>query len=176
MRSIFRFTTAAYFFIGFVVFAGGCSGGCKPGMKAFDVNLEVGPGLHNQTVVVDLTGVSTANEDDWSSVSLDQYFSTTDSTQFRQSHRSQGLIHTMEFRAGDGEHTATLSRNDPIWQTWEAGNASWLYIVTQAGAANYKKRLPLDKCRWDKETETLNIRITPAGISPQEAPLPMARE
>ncbi|MGI9014686.1 MAG: hypothetical protein ACR2GY_10605 [Phycisphaerales bacterium] len=156
-----------------VCLAGGC--GCTSKMKTFDIAVEVAPGLHSQTVVVDISGVSIANDNDWNNVPLNAYWATSDPAKFRESHRSQNLVHTMEFRAGESVHTATLSKSDPMWNTWKTQNAMWLYIVAEAGASQYRKKLTLDSCTWDTKTNTLNIMITPSGIQPQQSPLPEKR-
>lgn len=143
----------------------GCS--CDGRMKKFDLSIQLDPQLRNQTVLVDLVGVSDPNAEEWDAKDPAQYWRQGDS--FRSIHLRDGLIHPIEFVAGSGILSNELSRKDDIWNRWKREDAINLYVMVELQSRRHSKTITLDCGRWEDVSE-LDIRITPDGIFQRQSP------
>ena len=153
-----------------VVIAGfsliGCA--CDGRMRSFDVSVQLDPQLRNQTVLVDLVGVSDPNAEEWDAKSLPEYWRQGDS--FRAIQLRDGFVEPMEFVAGSGTMSKTLDRKNEIWARWKREDAINLYVITELQSRRFRKAITLDCGRWDEDLKELEIRITPDGIFQRQSP------
>ncbi len=146
----------------------GCA--CEGRMKGFDIVINLDPSIQNQSVLVDISAVSSASESRWNAKDDREYWSTRDPEQFRQGQIDRGLIHSMRFVGGSNVSTATLGRGDPIWPVWKEQDAITLFVLAELDTQPYRQTLTLDCGCWDDETSQLVFTVARSGIFPQQAP------
>jgi len=146
----------------------GCA--CEGQMKAFDIVVNLDPSVQNQSVLVDISAVSSASEARWNAKDDRQYWSSNDPEQFRQGQIDRGLVYRMRFVGGSGQTSATLERGDPIWPVWKEQDAITLYVLAELETQPYRQTMTLDCACWDDETRQLVFTIARSGIFPQQAP------
>ncbi len=181
MRTISRAAVAA---IGLMVgvmalVTGGC--GCTPGMDRFnvevalDLSLAQRPGGPPQ-ITVDLVGLNDTQVSAWSSKRMTEYWTPND----RLRAESKSFRREMTFGPGNAG-PKRLEKSDPIWDTWKSRGAMHLFALAelpaaaadQPGDADGRRRiLPLDRCRWDSRTETLQFVVQASQIECLTPPKP----
>ncbi len=134
-------------------------GACGPKYAAFDVQVSLDPAMARDgrypAVEVDLVAVSSNERDRWISKPVSEYFSGND--QFRR----DASKYTMRF-SNETPGPLTLSRRDPIWQTWKGRQELFIMAnlggVSGSGASDPRRLvLSLDTRRWpgDRKLEIL---------------------
>lgn len=138
---------------------GGC--GCSPSMGKFNVEVALDPSLSERAggppqITVDLVGLNDTQVAAWTGKSMTQYWTPND----RLRVEAKSYQHEMSFGPGNAS-PKTLSKSDPIWEVWKSRQAMHLFVLAdlpgaagdQPGDADgRRKMLPLDKCRWEKDT------------------------
>lgn len=144
---------------------GGC--GCTPGMGRYNVEVALDPSLADRAggppqVTVDLVGLNDTQVSAWTNKSMTAYWTPSD----RMRAEARGVRHEMTFGPGNAG-PKTLSKTDPIWETWKSRGAMHLFVLAdlpgasgdQPGDADGRRKiLPLDKCRWDKDTIRFQVQ------------------
>lgn len=154
--------------------------GCgSSGMGRYDVNVALDPAVATAqsvpTIAVNIFGANSVEEARWASESMTNYWMP--GGQLRQEFAGQ----IKEFNFGPGATQAqTLSRNDPIWETWQKHGAQTLFIVAnlpgghedKPGAADSRRLiLPLAKDRW-QSGQAIQITVQRGRIRADTQPLP----
>lgn len=142
--------------VGYAAAAIGCAGG--PRMGRYDVVVSMDPALVNEpggapSVTVNLVGVNDAEAEKWNAKNMNEYWTPNDP--LRQDAAS--YAHVMQFGPGRSE-PKTLSKDDPIWNTWSNSGAMHLFVLAdlpgsheaRPGSADARRLvLPLDRRRWE---------------------------
>lgn len=156
-----------------MVFCSGCFT-CKPGkaknVKAYDIQVAVDPTLKNDSIVVDLVGVtSRALEDSWSHYSMTDYWKSGDT--MRRDNADDTI--SLDFLSGQSL-SQTLSVTNKIWNVWKQKKATHVLVMAKLpglhkdmpGSKDARRQvLSLDKCVWLKsKTKTLEVVVKRSGI------------
>ncbi|MHC5001570.1 MAG: hypothetical protein ACYTJ0_00455 [Planctomycetota bacterium] len=162
--------------------------GCKSGpsrinTRDFTVQVDVGSTLRGDTVAVDLVGVTENEKARWDSVSMSEYFSPRNT--LRDSAKSQGIVHTMDFRGSTT--SGGLPQSAPEWAGWRQRQALYLYVLAdlppdaghqdQPGEADARRLIfKLDELWWAKNAPGLiQVSVERGGLSTDTPNLPERR-
>src|SRR3954468_8153140 len=150
----------------------GC--GSKPEMAERNVNVSLDESLARATAVeVNIIG---ANDSDFARVgtqSVDTYW--------RDVAAGRAPADRYVMRLSGSDRSKTLSRTDPIWQTWRAKGAMRLVAIAfipglsgQGEGERDPRRivLPLDKNRWKDVNQEIKIIASQSGLSSPTQPEP----
>jgi len=158
--------------LGMVGLSQGC--GSKPEMAERNVNVSLDESLVRATAVeVNIIG---ANDSDFARVgtqSVDTYW--------RDVSAGRAPADRYVMRLSGSNRNQTLSRTDPIWQTWRAKGAMRLVAIAfipglsgQGEGERDPRRvvLPLDKNRWKDVNQDIKIIASQSGLSSPTQPEP----
>jgi len=162
-------------FLGLIAIAAALQGcASKPEMAERNVNVSLDESLVRATAVeVNLIG---ANDSDFARVgtqSVDTYWRDVSAG------RAPGDRFVM--RLSGTSRSQTLSKTDPIWQTWRAKGAMQLVAIAfipglsgQGEGQRDPRRiiLPLDKNRWKDVNQELKIIASQSGLTSPTQPEP----
>ena len=142
--------------------------GCRnillcPKLTAYNIQFSIDGSLHGSTIQVDLIGFNEGNLDRYKSYSVSDYFGDPDD-------RIRKLSYKKQFVFGQGQRMEQVMLvTDPLWYTWlNQENASYLLVLVdlpgviddEEGQADPRRLiLPLDKCAWQGNVETIDIVI-----------------
>ncbi len=160
------------------IFLGGCG---SAGMGRYDVVLSMDQALVNQpggppNVTVDLVAVSDPELAQWSSKSVTDYWKPGDAT------RADASAYAKSFTFGPGNTGPfTLSKNDPIWDTWTKQKRQYLMILANLpgghadmpGEADTRRKiLPLTTDRWESD-QKIRVMVQRATLQVETPPKPL---
>lgn len=155
------------------MFVTGC---CRPSMQSFNVNLEVDAAVEH-AFTMDLVGLR-PGDDDLRNTDVNEYFRPGSALRADVRDRTW----TINVPAGGMRTSQVLvDRNDPKWaHLRDAGVMELMIIVNRLNAENYmvggtdtrQRVVSLDKCRWSKLGNQINIRAQRSRLdySPQPEP------
>lgn len=138
--------------------------GCH-GVRAYPVDVTIDSRIQDQSVQVDIVGVSEADYQAWHNYSMTQYW------RFDDAWRRDAEKYVMRF-GQDTPAKQTLPVDDPMWDTWLKRGATRLLILgdlpevleDRPGAADPRRLvLPLNSGAWAKprpgDKTPIEIRI-----------------
>lgn len=155
-------------------------GGCKSGMKQFDITVRLDESLQEQppTLDVDLVGIG-SGEASLREMPVDEYFKAERDggpSHYRRDLEGTQQKVTMQFSHSDREEK-TLSRSDPIWDNWKQSNLMEIMVIVELlpGTDSDTARrmfIPLDSGRWESRDNRLTITIQRSRLDLRPQPLP----
>jgi len=158
-----------------VLVISGCSS-CKPGdpgpVQTYTVQIDLDPGLANDSVRVDVVGVTSGNQARWENYSMTKYWQQDD--EMRQDASKVSLNFGRSNPASQ-----TIGLTSAIWKTWLAKGVTHVAVVADLPGIFEDKPEPQDarrqifsicKCSWPDKTNTINISVKRSGVEVTTVP------
>jgi hypothetical protein len=125
------------------------------------------------TIEVDLVGVSESEMPQWKGYAMSAYWSPGDKL------RTGGARHELRFSQTTASRR-TLSRDDPIFDTWQEKTAGWLFVLADLpdvpepapGEPDPRRMiLPLNRKAWKLKKDTITITVKSGQLVCTPAPI-----